>query len=259
MAEVSKPPEPGTHPTRTQPRVARLRGSSLALLAPQPPWRRRERWLRCEGVLAREPRSLPSRPLTQTQPRITRLRGSSLALLAPQPPWRRRERWLRCEAVRGRASKPPWRRRVGLRGSRAPRTSATVGSVGLGLLGRLLAFRLVAVGPLAAADRCRRRGRRCPRAGRRGGRTASGTVKIVKSCGSASSTSSQRDRRRDAGVGEAAHGVRRGDGVVAGVLVVVDEQLVRVAVLAPPQWSSRRRASGARPRGRRRARRGVRP
>jgi hypothetical protein len=50
----------------------------------------------------------------------------------------------------------------------------------------------------------------------------------------ASSTSSQRIGRGDPGVGHAAHGVRRGDGVVAGVLVVVDEQLRRVAVLAPP-------------------------
>ena len=42
------------------------------------------------------------------------------------------------------------------------------------------------------------------------------------------------DRGGDAGVGQAADRVRRGDGVVAGVLVVVDEQVVGVAVLAPP-------------------------
>src|SRR5688572_25326084 len=40
-------------------------------------------------------------------------------------------------------------------------------------------------------------------------------------------------RRRDPGVGQAPHRVRRRDGVVAGVLVVVDEQVVGVAVLLP--------------------------
>src|SRR6476469_7816022 len=42
------------------------------------------------------------------------------------------------------------------------------------------------------------------------------------------------DRRGDAGIGQPADGVRRRDGVVAGVLVVVHEQLVGVPVLAPP-------------------------
>ena len=61
-----------------------------------------------------------------------------------------------------------------------------------------------------------------------------GTVKIVKSCGSTVVDLVPADRGGDAGVGQPAHGVRRRDGVVAGVLVVVDEEVVRVAVLAPP-------------------------
>ena len=67
------------------------------------------------------------------------------------------------------------------------------------------------------------------------------------------------DRRGDPGVGQAADGVRRGDRVVAGVLVVVDEQVVRVAVLAPP---GRRDVVGRAAldlAGEGRARRGVRP
>ena len=43
------------------------------------------------------------------------------------------------------------------------------------------------------------------------------------------------DRRGHPRLGHAAHRVGRGDGVVAGVLVVVDEQLRGVAVLAPPR------------------------
>src|SRR6478735_587483 len=42
------------------------------------------------------------------------------------------------------------------------------------------------------------------------------------------------DRGRDPGVGQPADRVRRSDGVVACVLVVVDEQIVGVPVLAPP-------------------------
>ena len=64
-----------------------FRGSSLALLAPQPPT---VRWLRCEG---RQGLSL------ETMLRYGRwFRGSSLALLAPQPPT---VRWLRCEGRQG--------------------------------------------------------------------------------------------------------------------------------------------------------------
>ena len=62
-----------------------------------------------------------------------------------------------------------------------------------------------------------------------------GTVAMVKSPGATSSISSQRDRRGHRRLGHAAHRVGAGDGVVAGVLVVVDEQRPRVAVLAPPR------------------------
>ena len=58
---------------------------------------------------------------------------------------------------------------------------------------------------------------------------------MVRSCGSTSSTSSQRDRGRHRADRVAAHRVRAGDRVVAGVLVVVDEDGLGVAVLAPPR------------------------
>ena len=54
-----------------------------------------------------------------------------------------------------------------------------------------------------------------------------------------------------------AHRVGAGDRVVAGVLVVVDEQLGGVAVLAPPGRRDLHPARGVRPRGRRRARPGA--
>ena len=85
-----------------------------------------------------------------------------------------------------------------------------------------------------------------------------GTVAIVQSRGSTSSTSSQVIGVETVASGDAADRVGAGDRVVAGVLVVVDEHLARVAVLAPPGRGRRRPGRGARPRGRRRARPGAR-
>ena len=85
-----------------------------------------------------------------------------------------------------------------------------------------------------------------------------GTVAMVHSRGSTSSTSSQRDRGGHGRLGHAAHRVGAGDGVVAGVLVVVDEQLGWVPVLAPPGSRHLARARGAPPPGRRRTRPGGR-
>src|SRR5215469_9084906 len=50
------------------------------------------------------------------------------------------------------------------------------------------------------------------------------------------------DRRRDGGLWHPAYRVSAGDCVIPGVLVVVDEQLLRVTVLAPP---GRRRLIGS--------------
>ena len=61
-----------------------------------------------------------------------------------------------------------------------------------------------------------------------------GTVAMVKSFGSTSSSSSHRNGRRDRADVVAAHRVGGGDRVVARVLVVVDEHRLGVAVLAPP-------------------------
>ena len=87
---------------------------------------------------------------------------------------------------------------------------AVVGGDGsfVGFGRHVLAVPLVAVGPLQQRRRGRRPRRRCRRAGRRARRSASGTVAIVKSRGSTSSISSQRDRRRDRAARDAPHASR---------------------------------------------------
>ena len=75
-----------------------------------------------------------------------------------------------------------------------------------------------------------------------------GIVSTVKSAGSQSGTSSQRERRRDARVGQRPHRIGRAGRAVLGVLVVVEEDAV--ALLLPPLRGRERRARAARSRAR---------
>ena len=88
--------------------------------------------------------------------------------------------------------------------------------------------------PTRAARRWRTAPCRCRRGGRRARRSGVGTVAIVQSRASTTSTSSHVMGVETVAVGQPPHRVGRGHRVVAGVLVVVDEQRGGVPVLAPP-------------------------
>ena len=165
--------------------------------------------------------------------------SSARAPRAPRPcpaSWRRRGAASSCARLLRRRSPAPFARDGATRGAspsifavvRRPRRVAE-------------ARRLVARGEREQRLERARRRRRCRRAGSPIAAKRAGIVSTVKSAGSHAGTSSQRERRRDARVGERADRVRRAGRAVLGVLVVVEEDAVPL-LLPPLRRRERRRA-----------------